>query len=169
MKNTQTFRVGDKIIDHGQAYKIFKIKEGKTGDGEKKKFIYYEPVFTNREENTVTCSIPLKNISKTRIRRPISQEELTNILAQLSQSLDGENKVKITQLMETLLLNDAFKTAQVIKILWLDKEGGLTNFTERKKDVFVQAVRRLSEEVAVVTGDSIVKAKRVIEEALTRD
>lgn len=166
--NNNSFEVGDKIIDHGQVYMISKIKEEKTLDGPKEKIICYEPYFKRRTDNALTCSIPIKNLSKTNIREPISKRQLKRVLSILSETADKEEEINITQMRETLRLNKPYKTTRVLKKLWVDKNNKSTSFSRTRKEVFSLAMKRLSEEVACVSNNSLKEARRKIINALEK-
>lgn len=167
MQNNSLFKVGNKIIDYGQVYKIFKIKKEKNIDGEKETVIFYKPYFEGKEK-TVVCSIPVKNIDKAKIREPILKEELEKILNSLSKTPDIIDRVNTTQLREELNLNNLQKTAQVLKILWIDKNDETTSFTRWKQEVFNMAMERLIEEVALVCDLSLSQAREKIEQAFLK-
>lgn len=169
MNSHQAFKVGDKIIDHGQAHRIFKIEENKTFDAQEKRIIYYRPCLIDNNDGKITYSIPIKNIDKTQIRRPILKEELREILEELSETIEEEDQLNTVQLRETLHFNCPHKTAQIVKILWLDREDESTNFSRQKQDVFKIAMERLIGEVAVVIEISLVEAKQKVESALEKN
>lgn len=168
MSYHQAFKVGDKIIDHGQAQRIFKIGKKKTFDAQEKRVIYYRPCLTDDNDGKITYSIPIKNIDKTQIRRPILKEELREILEELSEAIGEEDQLNTVQLRETLHFNCPHKTAQILKILWFDKENESTNFSRQKQDVFKIAMERLIEEVALVTKTSLIEARQKVERALEK-
>ena len=167
MSDHQAFKLGDKIIDAGFAYRIFEIKQSTNLNGNEEKFIFYEPYFENEDSNSITCSIPITSIEKTCIRKPISKKGLEDMLSILSESPNGEkNQVNTTVFREVLRSNDAQKTAEIVKLLWMDKEDELTNFSRQKRDVFQQAMKRLTEEIALVAEISLAEAQEKIKEAL---
>ncbi|MBL7159595.1 hypothetical protein ISS85_03900 [Candidatus Microgenomates bacterium] len=166
MSDHQIFKLGDKIIDAGLAYRIFEIKQGTNLNGNEESFIFYEPYFESEYANGITCSIPIRNIEKTCIRKPISKKGLEMMLESLSELPNGESQVNTTVFRESLRFNDAQKTAEILKLLWMDKADELTNFSRQKQDVFHQVMKRLTEEIALVAEISLVEAQEKIEEAL---
>lgn len=162
------FKVGDKIVDFGQVYRIFKIKKQKNKKGKEERVIVFRPYFKTRQNRTLVCSIPVKNIVKTNIRRPISKKELRKLLKELSKKADVKNPINTTRLREMLCLNEAHKTTQVLKALWLDKNDESTSFTKTRKDILNLAIKRLVEEVAFVNRISLGKARKQIKTALKR-
>lgn len=166
MKDAFVFKPGDKIIDGGQAYQIFEVNKSKNCDGSEERFIFYEPYFKSPIVNAATCSIPIRSIDKTYIRKPISKKNLKKILDGLSKGSNSEDQPNTLVLRDALRFNNAQKTAAVLKALWIDKEDQSTNFSRQKQDVFKQAMEQLVEEVAVVANISLVEAREKIERAL---
>lgn len=161
------FKVGDKIIDNGKVYEIFKIKKEKTSSGVQEKIIYYEPYFENSAGNTLICSVPMRNLDKANIRRPISKKELKKVLKTLSNPVNDEKQIKVPQMRETLCLNNLCKTAQILKRLWVDKNNSSTNFSRTRQELFDSAMQRLIQEVALVDDLPLKEARRKIKEVLT--
>ena len=159
MRNKKSFRVGDKIVDFGQVNRIFKIKE---------KIIFFRPYFKTKQNKTSTCSIPLKNIVKTNIRKPISKKELEQLLKSLSKKSDLKTPINITRVKGILNLNDPHETARILKSLWMEKNDESTNFTKTRESVFKIAANRLVEEVALVNGVTLGKAEKQIKAALLK-
>ena len=152
------FKVGDKLVHSGQIYRIFKI--------EKKKTIFFKPYLKTRKNRTLIYSIPLSNIDKTNIRKPISKKELRPLLKKLSKKSDIKKPINLAQAKGILNLNDIDKTAQVLKSLWIEKNDESTNFSESRKNVFKLLMKQLVEEVACASGIPLVKARGKIKTAL---
>ena len=169
MKDKKSFKIGDKIVDFGQVCGIFKIKKAKKTKGKKEKVIFFKPYFKTKQNRTLVYSIPVNNIKKAKIRRPISKKEVRQLLKEPPKKIDIENPINTTRLREILRLNEAHKTAQVLKTLWADREDESTSFTKSKKDVFSLAMERLVEEIAFVNRVSLRKARKQIKEALERE
>jgi RNA polymerase-interacting CarD/CdnL/TRCF family regulator len=167
-KLKKPFQVGDKILDFGQVYRIFKIKNKKGPRGKSQKSIFFRPYFKTPQNKSTICSIPIKNLKKAKIRRPISKRELQKLIRKLSRDPRDKKPIATAKAKEALNKNDPFKTAQVLKKLWLDKIDESTNFTRAKKDVFNLAIKRLVEEVAYVSNTSITKAQLMIKTSLKK-
>lgn len=165
MKDDKMFKVGDKIVRFGQVYKIFKIKstEGKRG-----KVIFFRHYFKSKQNKTLIYSIPVKNIDKTNIRRPVSKEELKLLVKKLSKKSDVKKPINLVQARGVLCLNDIYETAQILKSLWIEENDESANFSESKKDVFGLSKEQLVEEIAFVSGISLVMAREKIKRALKR-
>jgi RNA polymerase-interacting CarD/CdnL/TRCF family regulator len=76
--------------------------------------------------------------------------------------------VQIDLLKEKLNKNNARRTAQVVKALWLDKNNIATSFSPSKKTIYKKALRILCEEYALVRNTTVEKAEAKIEEALEK-
>ena len=168
MKDKKSLKVGNKIVDFGQVYRIFKIEKQKRAKGKEETVIFFRPYFKTKQNRTLICSIPVNNIKKTKIRRPISKKELRKLLKELSQKSDIEIPINITRAKEMLNLNDPHEIVRILKSLWLEKNDKSTSFTKTREKVLRLAIKRLVEEVALVNNMSIEKAKRQMEEALEK-
>lgn len=166
MKDKKSFKVEDKIVDFGQVFKIFKIKKQKGAKGKEEGVVFFRPYFKTRQNRTLVCSIPVSNIDKTNIRRPISKTELKQLLRTLSKKPDIETPINIRRARDVLNLNDPHETARILKSLWIEKNDKSTNFTKTRESVFSLSMKRLVEEVAFVSGVSLIKARKKIKAAL---
>jgi RNA polymerase-interacting CarD/CdnL/TRCF family regulator len=164
----RAFKVGDKIVDFSQVFRIFKTKRRKKPNGEKEKVIFFRPYFKTPKNQTLVCSIPVKNIKKTKIRRPISKKKLKELLKSLSQKSDIDIPINISRAKDMLNSNDPEKIAWVLKGLWLEKNDESTNFTKNREKVFKIAIKELVEEIAFVSGTSTRKAKKRIKKYLKK-
>lgn len=167
MKDKKPFKVGDKIVDFGQVYRILKIEKRKNAKGEEEKVIHFKPHFKTKQNKSLVCSIPVKNIDLAHIRRPISKKELKKLLKELSKKPEKKT-VNTKKTRDALNLNDPYKTAQVLRKVWADKNDESTSFTKAKSDIFSLSMKRLVEEVALVEGVSVAKARKKIRLALKK-
>lgn len=168
MKDNMTFKVGDKIVRFGQVYRIFRIKKQKRTKDEKETIIFFSPYLKTRKNRTLICSIPVNNIDKTNIRRPISKKGLRQLFKKLSQKSDIKTPFNTTKARGQLSLNDPYENVEILKHLWQEKKNESTSFTKTREDVFRLALKRLMEEVALVKGVSIGEARRQIKAALEK-
>jgi len=150
----KSFKVGDKIIDFGQVYKIFKIE---------KKVVHFRPYYKTKQNRTLTCSIPVKNIGLTNIRKPISKNRVKKLLERLSEKEERGEPVNAKEVGEKLKLNRPETTARILKKLWLDKQDLSKNFSGSKRNIMNLSIKQLVEEVAFVLDISIAKAKKKID------
>lgn len=117
----------------------------------------------------MTCSIPVKSLEKTNIRRPINEKRMKKILTLLASKADDTlNLVETTDAKEVLGVNKAGKTAKILKSLWLEKQDETKNFTRSKESAFKHLVERLSEEIAYAGHISLKTAEIKIRRALKR-
>ncbi|OGD53137.1 hypothetical protein A3J78_01015 [Candidatus Beckwithbacteria bacterium RBG_13_35_6] len=167
MNNSKALRVGDKIVKCNKVYIIFKIKKDKIVD-KKETTILFKPYFATEFNKTLILSIPLDCIDKTNIRLPISKKELINLFGELSKHVEAEIAIDISSAKELLSLNEPYKSAEVLRRLWLEKSDESASFTQSKEEVFKLAVSQLIEEVAFVGGYTLKKAKRKMQKALKK-
>lgn len=157
MDNGEKYRVGDKIVELGQVYRIFKIEEIKTN-----RTLFYKPLFPSSHNDTLICSIPEDNLVDTNLRRPIDKKRARKLLRSLKDDVGDFILSDVNQAKEMLTLNDPAKCVIVLKHLWLDKIDETVNFTKSKKDTFELAMNRLVQEIAVALDLSVTKAMEKI-------
>lgn len=166
MLKKREYKVGDKIVNFGQVYRIFKIEDQGKGVNGRERIIHYRPYFKSKDNRTVVCSIPVSSLDKTSIRKPISKSEVKEIMQNLSVKLYRREHVETEEAKELINKNKPGVTMRVLKRLWKEKESEPEGFTKSKKDVLELAVKRLAEEVAYVSNISIEKANARINSAL---
>ncbi len=164
MKKNKLFKIGDKIVRFGRVHKIFDIK-----DKDKEKIIFFKPYFKRKYGQTLVCSIPIRNISKTGIRKLLSKKKLQELFRELSLKSEERIRVDLGKARQTIKSNNPFEIAGVLRNLWLEKKDKTQNFTKSRKEVFKLSVKKLVEEVAFVSDVSLRKAKAKIREALERN
>ena len=160
------FKVGDKIVDSGQVSRIFKIKKQKNDDGELERVVYFKPYYPNTKNSGVICSIPLKNIEKTEIRKPLSTDEVKRLFRKLKKRKKFEENTDINKTKELLKGNDPVTNVDLIRILWIEKKHNAEYFSKNKRDVYNLAIDRFAQEFALVKGLSLEKAKERVHLAL---
>lgn len=164
MDKIKGFKIGSKIVERGIVYKVFKIEIEKT-DGKIDRIIYYRPYYTDYINSTLVCSIPESSLGES-IRGPISKKEMNELLQGLSKRSRKRRALDVIKAKKILNSNDIHKTAKILKRYWREKkrEGG--SFTRTKKEILNIAIDRIIEEIAVVKGISLDKAKKEITIAL---
>jgi len=169
-KQTQSkpFKIDDKIIDFGQVYQIFKIEKRKSAEDKKEKAIHFKPYYKTKQNKGLVCSIPIKNIGLTHIRKPISKNKMKQLLKKLSKKEDKKRPVNTTRAKEKLRLNEPEATIQILKRLWLDKQDESTNFSRSKQNLLDLSMKQLVEELAFVFGISAARARKKIKKALKK-
>lgn len=168
MKNNKTFKIGDKIVDFGQLYRIFKIKKQSGAKDRKGEIIFFRPYLKTRKNRTLIRSIPVNNIDRTNIRRPIAKKELRRLLRELSKKSDKKPPININKTMGELSLNDPYINVEIVKSLWKEKNDESMNFSKSREDIFSLALNRLVEETTFVNGISLIQARKKIETALEK-
>ncbi|MBU2592812.1 MAG: hypothetical protein ABH867_02945 [Patescibacteria group bacterium] len=162
----KTFRVGDKIIDAGQVYRIFKIEEKEDAKNGIEKVIYFRLYYKTERNRNLVCSIPVKNIDLACIRKPISKDKMKKLLKKLSEKEAKKEPVNPTWAKEQLRLNRVGATARILKRLSLEKQDESTNFTGNNQNLLDLSIERLVEEIAFVLGISVAQASEKIKKAL---
>lgn len=165
MKNRK-YKVGDKIVELGEVFRIFKIRKEKNDEGVYERIIYFKPYYKRNNSSGIICSIPLKNINKTSIRKPISRKELKGLFKELKKKNRIEAFPPINESKVLLKSDDLADTVKLLKILYKEKKIRPESFSKSKKDVLDSAFERLTQEFALVGGVSLEKAKDEIALAL---
>jgi RNA polymerase-interacting CarD/CdnL/TRCF family regulator len=163
MAKRKVFKVGNKIIEKGRVYKVYKIENEKIGD-KVERIIHFRPYFKNSIDGTLVCSIPECNIDHITIRKPVSKNEVGEMLEYLSRRSRKNKIIDVIKAKPVLNLNDMRKTAKIIKRCWWEKKD--SGLTKTKKDILEVGIERIVEEVALVTGVSIKTAREKITIAL---
>ncbi len=167
MSEEKTYKVGDKIVEFGQVFRIFKIETYEDGAGKIERILHFRPFFKSNENKGMVCSIPETNLKETKIRPPISRDNVKELILKLSTKPKREMETDINTVKEALGHNDVFQTALVLRTLWVEKTTSET-FTKSKKDMLEMAVSRLVEEVALVVDLTLDKADDRIKGALAK-
>ena len=156
MKKKRIYNVGDKIVDYGQIFSIFEIKEH---------VIYFKPYFENVQTQAFVCSIPIKNIRKTQIRRPVTKEKLKECVQILKDKILEEEFKDINQAKELLGTNKLSDIAKFMVYMYKEMHASET-VSHSKKEIFEKASERFAHELAIITNASVKKAKNKIHHAL---
>jgi RNA polymerase-interacting CarD/CdnL/TRCF family regulator len=169
MNNSQQFQVGDKIVDYGQVYRVFKIKKDRIFNGEKEDCIYYKPYFKIDKSQSLVCSIPQSNIEEANLRKPVSKKKINETLQLLAKKPDDEIKVTIKEAEAYFKENDPVETARLLRLLWLEKQDEeKKGLATRKKMMYQNALRHLVEEMSVVQKIGLKEAKKKIRRRLKK-
>lgn len=159
------FKTGDRIVEAGRVFRIFKTRYEKNGEGKEHKVIHFKPQF-KKNKNALVCSIPADNADEARIRKPVTKTELKELLKYLEKKTRVNGKVNTSVLNDKLNKNKAKTTAYVLKKLWVDKNNENTSFSPTKKRIYKKAYRNLSEEMAWLEKSTVKKAKEKIRKKL---
>lgn len=167
MAINKKLRIGNKLVEAGRVYKVFKISF-ENSNGRKERTIHYKPHYQGINTESLVCSIPECNLEHTDIRTPIKKAEMSQLLEYLSKKSNRKWEVDVVNAKTTLNLNDVHETARVAKVFWREKMKKNVNFTKTKKDVLEAAIDQMVEEVALVIGISVNTAKEKITVALEK-
>ncbi len=160
-----TYKKGDFLVDYGQVFKIVRVDKIKTDQGSDQ-LLVFRPFFKIDSESEVTSSLPVKNLDRTTIRKPLTKKELDEVLAILS---DKKIKLEIVDVLTAkaiLNLNEPRQVAETIRKLFLEKTDLELKFTSSKKYVYRLLISRLAEEVALAYNISTEKAEIKVETKL---
>jgi RNA polymerase-interacting CarD/CdnL/TRCF family regulator len=168
MSNKRKFKVGDKIVDHGQIYRIFKVKKVKGFNDKKGKHLFYKQYFKREKDQSLICSIPESNVNKANLRRPASKKKIRETLRLLKKKPNGETKVSVADAAAFFKENDPREIARLLRLLWVEKQDKDKPFATRKKIIFKNAMRYLTEEISLVQKIGLKKARQKIRRRLKR-
>lgn len=161
MKN-KSFKVGDKIVEFGRVYKIFKIKKEKGREGRLKNVLYFKPFFTSTDLGCMECSIPEESVKEAIIRKPANRKKVNEIIDFLTSRKKVDAIEDATDAKEELKKNKLEVVAWVIKSLMKeakDKE----KLTASKKKVLDTAKEMLAQELALSRRMKLVNARDKID------
>lgn len=158
-------KVGDELVECGKVYKVFKIADKQSFEGKVEKHVFFKPVYDSPENNTLSCTVPLKNIAVANIRRPLSKKEVAEILGFEGLQFPRGELVDMAGVKEILRKNDAHANARVLKSLWKEVKGD-EEPTKSKKDMLALSFESLIQEVALAYGISLETAQSKLEKAL---
>lgn len=161
MSKPRKLKVGNKIVEGGRVFRIFKITP-KDDD----RILHYRPFYVRGITATIECSIPESMLEEGNIRGPISRDDVGDLMEVFAK------KTKLIQPLDTvkekskLLSNDIFSSANILKKYWranMEDE----NLNKSKRDVLALAYDKVVEEIALIKGVSLDRAKESIDEALS--
>lgn len=151
-------KVGDKLVERGEIFRIFKIQIKKY-NGETERIIHYRNYYTNSLNSSLFCSVPECNMGDHDIRSPVSKKEMKDALKRLRKKPKNTDALDVAEAKTVLNSNDVHQTLSVLKKYWREKKRDDENFTKAKRDVLSTAIERVVEETALVSGVSLDKAK----------
>jgi RNA polymerase-interacting CarD/CdnL/TRCF family regulator len=151
------YKIGDRLVECGQLFRVFKIQDMKSRSGEKQRILFYKPLQHIDNNSEIVCSIPIENIEQTSIRRPMSKDEFKNLLKKI-KSLSVDAFPSITEARDALKSNDPIDTLKTIKALKKERKTS-ENFNKNKKDLLNAAIERVAYEFSEVFGVPFNKAK----------
>lgn len=156
-------KVGDKIIDKGRLFRIFKI-ENDNSNGKSRKLVHFRPYFKTNQNYSTVITMPLTSFRSSDIRLPVSKKSISDLKDILKKKFN--NKIDTDDLKDLVNENEAEKTAKVAKYLWTQKKDESTPFSLTKRRILDDAIRSLSEEIAFVTGKKLENAEKDVKKTL---
>ena len=159
-------RVGDKIIDLGQVFRIFKIEKKKDGNGKSEEIIYFKPYYQTEKTHDMVCSIPIRNINQTNIRRPMKKEEFKMLIEKLKKRKKINNFYDLNKAKLLLKSNRPLDIVNLLRSLNMEKKEKKENFSKSKQDVLRKTINLLIQEFALVSKITLEKAQEKINSAL---
>ena len=159
------YKKGDVLMNGGKLYQVFKIQKKKTGEV-LQKVMFYKRLYAPNKGGEIICSVPIANISKTRIRNPHSKKQLEKLFSILKKKTEGTQKVDINNSSDIIFSEKIVDKAHLLKDLWLEKNQPDVTFSHTKKKVFTQILRVLREEIAYAFNIPVNDAEKKILSAL---
>ncbi len=168
MAKSNEFKVGDMIVKFGELCKIVKVEKRKKDTDKLELILHYKPHYAVDHGNDVMYSIPVKNISLTSIRKPISDTQLQDLLKSLSKTIETDSSTNIFDYQQTFNSNNPHELAETLKRIWVEKQESKAEISKAKDDLFKAALKILVEEVAYLKNTSVDEAKKIITRALKK-
>ncbi|QQS38751.1 hypothetical protein IPM62_05190 [Candidatus Woesebacteria bacterium] len=167
MSEVKHYKVGDKLVEFGQVFRIFKIENKTDSEGQPIRILHFRPYYKSPENKGMICSIPENSIGQTNIREPMSRDDAKMIMKKLSEALDDQIATDIDTVKQALGENDPHTTVRILRSLWMEKVTSET-FSKSKKDMFELSTSRLVEELALVIDITPEKTDSKIRAALEK-
>ncbi len=159
MTDEKQFKRGDKVIKHGQAFRIIGASNG---------VIRYKPYFSKPKNNGLVGSIPVESIKDNYIRKPVCKTKQYRLIKEILYTKGQKRKSNIAKLKTALEKNDFKKTLEVVKKIWWEKKDKTRTMAKNKERLLRSARQKCMEEMAVVRKISLKQAKEVIGRALKK-
>lgn len=144
------YKIGDMAVYPTQGVGVIEAIEAKEFSGEKHEF-YILRIF----DSDMTIMVPVGNVSQVGMRNLIDKERLGAVYDILEEKQDNGQAVaswsrRQREYNDKIKSGDLFEVAEVLRELYLIKEGKELSYGEKK--VLDQARRLLVKEVALVEG-----------------
>ena len=170
MLDNTPIKVGDELVEFGKVYKVFKIESKPSFDGLVEEHVFFKPIYDTSDNRTLSCSIPVKNITQANIRRPLEKKKMSEILNLLS-TLDASSEVHvldINEAREILKLNNPAESARVLVGIWKEINTVEDLATKSRRDIFDMSLKNLTQEVAFAYELSLEEAEKKLQKALKK-
>ena len=110
--------------------------------------IYYQPHFATNASGLI-CSIPVSNINKSSIRRPLKKKDFSQFFNDLLEELKKEEtEINIKEIKAAIHSTDLNKKSELIARLWSIKQDEELKFTPSQKSYLESLINSLKEELA---------------------
>ena len=152
---------GDKIVDYGRVFNVFKISKTKAVDNKLDDCIHYKSHFPTENSNMLECSLPKSSLHLTNIRKISSKADLLKALRKLKKKMQPQ-KLTTIEIEEKLKQNDLFTSAKTVALLWATKKDEDYGLTTKNKMLMEKAIESIAEELALAQKISLKKAKEKI-------
>ena len=115
-------KVGDKLVERGEVFRIFKIQI-KKHNGETQRIIHYRNYYTNSLNSSLFCSVPEGNMDEHSIRSPVSKKEMKDALKGLREKSNNTDALDVGEAKSVLNSNDVHQTLEVLRNYWRENTG----------------------------------------------
>lgn len=159
MALTDTFNVGDYIIDSDQIFVVSKIDQNR---------LHYRPTKAEGRYQSVTGSIPVQNVTSSGFRSLLTAKDFNTFITQLSLAKASLEPIDPKFFKELLCQNDPFKIIPLLKQLWIHKNNPAVNFSGSNRDTLENILCHLTDEFSLVTGRSPESIRTRIINTLTK-
>jgi len=166
MKKKKKFRVGEKIIDLGQVFRIFKIEKKKDSNGKPEKIVFFKPYYQTEKTQSMVCSIPMENINQTNIRKPIKKREFETLIEKLKKRKNTNGFYDLNKAKSLLKSNNPSDVISLLQSLNTEKKEKKENFSKSREDILRKTINLLIQEFALVSKITLEKAREKIDSAL---
>lgn len=146
------FKVGDRAVYPTQGVGVIEAIEAKEFSGEKNEFYVLRIV-----DSDMTIMVPVSNARQVGLRTVISKDRVSSVYGILEEKHENGGAVaswsrRQREYNEKIKSNDLFEVAQVLRELYLIKEGKELSYGEKK--VLDLARRLLIKELALAEGQA---------------
>lgn len=150
-------KVGEDIVNFGRVNKIFDIK-GET--------VYYKPYFEEPHTGGIICSIPLKSLEASNIRKPISKELCMSICKELKTRINIREYMDANDMTTLYNTNKETDLVRVLKLLNQESKEREHGLSTSKKTIFDKAYASFVQECAYARKTSIDEAEAFVNKYL---
>jgi RNA polymerase-interacting CarD/CdnL/TRCF family regulator len=154
------FKIGETIIEPTNGICVMKGMRRMTVDG-KEMTVY---IF---DAHNAQVYVPVEQVEKRNIRRPMSREEVKKVLAALKTPVAtsrGDARLQYQNYREIMKSGDPIKITRLLRDLYILDEAD--DLKGKEKEIMEQAKKFLCDEIAYVRDQSKIQVMESINEAL---